>query len=311
MQASQAKNETRLPRAVLRRSEAIQARIDARESKTMTVDEAPPADGPSTETTPPVESKPQPVVDPRESDPAYWKQRFKVTAGVLDAERNDRKAQVVEFNQRLTELQEQVLQLQSATPATPTDLGKYFTPERVEELGEDVCREQVAAIEKAVKEQMSALIDKEIKPLKDARKAEAENELLSSKRQFYDRLAELVPDYAEVDTAETGFHDWLMQKTDDGIERQEVLTRHVQNKDVVNVARMFEKFKKTKEPVQPPVTPIGSGANTQSVQTQPVARLTAPTNAEVKEFYKKAAVGKVSQQERVDFEARMKLRTGR
>ena len=39
--------------------------------------------------------------------------------------------------------------------------------------------------------------------------------------------------------------------------------------------------------------------------------LAAPTGDEVKDFYKRSALGKVKDSERVEFEARLKLRTPR
>lgn len=311
MQASQAKNETRLPRAVLRRSEAIQADIDARkaatEPKTDPAEVTAPVD-PSQATAAPAETKSTPTADPRENDPAYWKQRFKVTAGVLEAERNDRKAQVVEFNRRLTEMQEQIVKLQATAPKTPTDLGKYFTPEQVEEIGEETCLAHVTAIEKAVKEQLSGLVEQEIKPLRDQRKEQDEAALQERKAQFLDKLIELCPDYAEIDVPGTGFHEWLAEPNDDGIVRQKILDTHVMAFNATQVARVFKAFMKTKEVPTPPVAPHGKGASGSPTVSGPV--LTAPTDAEIRDFFKRSSLNKVSDRERVEFDARMKLRAG-
>lgn len=311
MQASTAKNETRLPRAVLKISQNIADRIAARESKLDPAAEVPPAETPpGTDAVPPVEPEPAPGADPRESDPAYWKQRFKVTQGVLAAERSDRKVNEAKLHQRVTELQEQIAQLQASAPAAPTDLGKYFTPEEVEELGEDECRARVVMIEKAVKNQLTALVEKEIKPLREQRENQQVNDLQSRRDVFLDKLAELFPAYTEIDTAESGFHAWLAQENDDGIPRQQVLDRHVSAFNAVMVAKVFQDFVKTKaKPAQPPVAPHGSGAS--GPAAAPSQRAQAPlTKADIADFYKRSALGKVSESERVEFEARLRSRAG-
>ena len=82
MQASPAKNETRLPRAVLKRSAAIEERIKAR-SEPETPDPALPTPASSADPANPNRRKtPAPPADPRRTAPACWKQRFDATAGV-------------------------------------------------------------------------------------------------------------------------------------------------------------------------------------------------------------------------------------
>lgn len=313
MQASQAKNETRLPRAVLRRSTELNAKYApqaSNESDPTSAAVVPPVD-PSTPAAPTADTKPVPPADPRENDPAYWKQRFKVTAGVLEAERNSRKEEVLEFNRRLTELQEQVVQLQANAPSTPSDLGKYFTPEQVEEMGEDAARAQVTLIEKAVKEQIGALVAKEIKPLQDQRKTEADLALRDRKAQFVDKLGELVPDYVEIDTPDSGFHAWLATLNDDGEVRQHVLDRHVAALNVEGTARIFQAFKKTKQTPVPPVAPHGSGAGPSGEPpAQPNAGLTAPSDADIRKHYVDRKLGRLSKAQCDEFDARLKLRTG-
>jgi hypothetical protein len=42
-----------------------------------------------------------------------------------------------------------------------------------------------------------------------------------------------------------------------------------------------------------------------SPETPPIAADKAPTKAEIQDFYKRAAIGKISAQERTDFETRI------
>jgi len=309
MQASQAKNETRLPRAVLKVSEALKAHIDARnEPKTDPVDpNAPPAQ-PSAEATPPAD--PNPPADPRATDPAYWKQRFEVTAGVLKAEREGRKTDALAFQQRITELGEQLRSAQATVQPSNTavDLGQFFTPEQINLLGEDeataIAKAALGTAQKAVKE----AIDAEIKPLKEATKAAAEQTALERKTAFQDKLTEVSPNWAAIDQ-EQGWLAWLAEENEQGVERQTLLDAHVKKGDATRVGAMFNAYLKSKELPVPPVTPNGSGAGPGG-EPPPKPNpegLTKPTAAETKDFYKRAALRKVTDQERAAFEARLKL----
>src|ERR1700759_2086498 len=100
MQASQAKNEVRLPRAVAERSARLQASLDARAAAE--TEPKPPVASPPAAETPPAPTPP--AADPRESDPAYWKQRHKVTEGLLRVERDGRIADAQAHAQRVSEL---------------------------------------------------------------------------------------------------------------------------------------------------------------------------------------------------------------
>jgi hypothetical protein len=318
MQASQATNETRLPRAVLKRSAAIEDRIKARtEPKTDPADpNAPPAE-PSAQaaTTGDPTPPPQPPADPRESDPAYWKQRFNVTAGVLNKERGERRAEQEGFNRRLTELQEQVRTLQAnATPPADAsiDLGQFFTAEQVQALGEDECRTMAATALKAAQTTVRSAIDAEIKPLRDRQAADAAQAVTDRKTQFVDKLAELVPDYAEIDAADE-WKAWLAQDDEHSqLQRQELLDRHVGALDATKVAKMFQSYKASKAPPAPPVAPRGTGNAPSGELPAPAAEMARPlTAAEKRDFYKRSALGKVKDPERKEFEARLKLHAGR
>lgn len=311
MQASIATNETRLPRAVLRRAAEIQAAADARSESEQPLATG---EGASPEAAQPTTAEPQlqtPPVDPRESDPAYWKQRFLVTQGVLRTERDERKAQVVEFNQRLSEMHEQIVRLQAAPTSTAPDLGKYFTPEQVEELGEETCIAQVKMIERQIKDGLATLVEQEIKPLKEARQAQEVTAQADRKADFMDQLAELVPDFTTIDRPDTGFHDWLADTNDDGIVRQEILDRHVTRFDAPRVAAMFRAFQATRVVQTPRVTPHGSGAaaGTRSGSAAESA-LTPPSASEINAYYKRLKLQQVSEAERLKFEARLRLKSG-
>lgn len=323
MQASPALNETRLPRQILRRSAAIEARLSEQrgEPKPVTTEPTPPA-SPSVGDVPPAEppqsttppAPPAPPEDPRESDPAYWKQRFKVTEGVLRAERAHHQEEVGRMDQRLTELKEQVRTLQAAAPVPTPELGQFFTPEQVEELGKEQAEAIIKTVLTTAKSEVQAAIEAAVKPLQDRQVEDANRDKTRRQTAFTDGLLALVPDYQEVDATD-GWQMWLSQK-DEGtrLQRQEILNRHVAAADADAVAMMFRAYATTLRkapPPVPPVTPHGTGAGPSGdPPPAPNMGLTAPSDAEVKAFYKRAGIGKVSDEERVKFEARLKLRHG-
>jgi hypothetical protein len=311
--ASQALNETRLPRAVLQRSAAIQARIDARtEPKAASADDAPPVI-PSADDATPVDpnNPPAPPVDPRENDPAYWKQRFKVTQGVLTRERTERTEGEREFNRRLTELQDQIRTLQASTPAAPEelDVSAFLTPEQVESLGEEEAKTIVKTAVDAARRTARQLVDAELQPLREQRATAQATTVRDQKAEFTDKLAELVPDFEEIDTNE-GWNAWLAQDDEaTGMQRQLLLDHHVGKLDAKKTAAMFDTYKKVAQLPQPPVVPNGNGAVPPGVPPSQVA-LKPLTQGEIKDFYKRSALGKVKEAERLTFEARRKLRAG-
>ena len=323
MTASVAQNETRLPRAVVRQSAAIAAAIAARESANESG--APSADGntaPITATTPAVPpattSAPPatPPVDPRESDPNYWKQRFNVTSGILAKEREARKTEVEELRRKNAELQTQAASSTPAVPDTPIDLTAFYTPQQIETYGEEQCRVMAKTAMDAAQATAQKLIDAAVRPLKEQREQEKADATASRKQAFIDKLIELVPDYQvlDVDPRWSDEHTgWLAQEDENGVQRQQLLNIHIGNADAKRVAKMFEQFRAsiTTQAPTPPVTPSGSGAAPAGDGQSPaasVAGLTAPSDAEVRDYYKRSAIGKVKDDERVQFEARLKLR---
>ena len=309
MQASQPSNETRLPRAVLRRSAEIQARID--ESKAVPAADAAPAAEPVAPNAPPA-----PAVDPREGDPAYWKQRFMVTEGVLRKTREEHQTRVQDLRQQLADLQEQVRTLQAKTTSSEpetVDLAAYFTPEQISEYGEEQCQVMAKAAQKAARQQAKQIVDAEIAPLKQRQADEQQDLAELRKTTFTSDLAALVPDYAEIDVS-PGWLEWLAQEDPaTGIVRQVILDTHVKALNAQKVGKMFQAYQATTkhEVPEPPVAPHGSGATgggSEVPQMSPAGGYPTPT--EIKDFYKRAALGKVKDDERAKFEARLSQGSG-
>lgn len=216
MPASQALNETRLPRAVVNRSAAIAARYATSESELPPPEGAAPA---APEGGTPAEPAHVAELDPRESDPNYWKQRFKVTEGILARERTERRTQFEALNQRITELQEQALTQKPPPTAAEIDLTRFFTPEQIETYGEEQCQVMAQTAMGAAHSTAQELIDAAMRPIREERAREKEDAAAQAKQKFVDRLTELKPDYATIDV-DPAWQAWLAEEDENGVQRQ-------------------------------------------------------------------------------------------
>lgn len=307
MTASQATNETRLPRPVLRMSEALREKFESKPAPA--VDPATPAAEAATTAV----EQPQ-AGDPRESDVGYWKQRFKVTEGVLRAERERSQTAIGALRQQVSDLQEQVRSLQAAKPTEEKiDITAYFTPDQIEQFGEEHCQAMAEAAQRASKKQVQEALEAELKPLKERRKAEDDDAVQDRQRRFYDALAAEVPDYLEIDQTD-GWREWLAQEDPaTGMVRQEVLNAHAGSQNAAKVAKMFKQYLKESKPKtpEPPIAPHGTATNAGgSSNDNPAPAQGAPNRVEIKDYYRRAALGKVSGAERASFEARLRLAHG-
>lgn len=297
MQAPQALNETRLPRQVLRRlNDAISAQGEPK-----AVTEPPTADPAPAAT---------PETDPRESDPGYWKQRFKVTEGVLRAERENFRSSENDFRQQLSTLQDQVRTSQAASPA-PAELNllDYFSQDQVDQYGEDQCRVMATAAQKAAAKIVQSEVTAATKPLRDQQQAEAANSVEDAKRTFQRAMIKEVPDYLDIDKTD-GWLAWLTQEDpNSGLERQEILNKHVGALDAKRVSKMFKDYLAESKPAvqKPPVSPHGTGASASDGQVNPTPAVNTapPTEVEIRNFKKRAALGRLTDGERAAFEARL------
>ncbi len=320
MTASAAPSAIRLPRAIERQLAATAARYAAAEtgaSPSADATAAPAATPAATPATTP-ETPAAPAADPRENDPNYWRQRFSVTSGILAKERAARQEERAEWIRKNTELQSQATS--STTTVADTDaeinLADFYTPAQIEAYGEEQCRVMAKTAMDAARKTAQKLIDDAVRPLREERERETTDKATARKAAFVDKLIELVPDYQTIDVDPRWSDEttgWLAQEDENGVQRQQLLNIHIGNFDAPRVAKMFKQFLKSVETTAPvpPVAPSGTGAAPAGDGTPPASAsgaLTAPTDQEVKDFFKKSSLGKVKDDERVAFEARLKLR---
>jgi len=320
MTASQATNTAGLPRAVLKISENVQRRLEEQRADHARLTAEPPV-------APALVADPQappadpaapaaPAADPRESDPAYWKHRFLTVDGVLRRQATAHNDQVAASNQRITELQEQVRTLQSAVPTPAPDITKFFTPEEIEKYGPEQCAVMLRGSDALAKDRIAKAIETEIQPIRDAAQAAKEEAAAKTKREgeaewqgFLDRIEVAHPGFKVTDQTEGWWH-WL-----DAIDpitdapRRAVLNEHLKTRAVAPIVRMLKGYEQSTRPPAPPVAPHGDAGNGGGEAPAPqVAPGGAPTDKEVKDFFTRAAIGKVTAEQRTAFEARMKLR---
>lgn len=328
-QASQPSNETRLPRAVVRRVAAVTAPRTPNPADPEPTAAAAPSDAPNAlAAAVPDANAPKagtPPEDPRHSDPTYWKHRFEAVAGRLRAREDEHKAAIGALRQENDQLRSEILRLQQATPTTPTppaaiNLAEFFTPEQIKNLGEEDATAMAQAAVNAAMKVARETVTAEIKPLITQRQEDSEAEAARKVQEFEEAIEEVVPNYKVLDKDE-GWLAWLDEEDEStGLVRQEILTRHCARLNAPAVAKMFQAYlaQATKAaPVvpEPPVTPNGSGAGGGDTPPQPPrgAGVGYPTKAEIKDFYKRSATKKpgdpgfVTDKERADFEARLKL----
>jgi hypothetical protein len=303
--------ERALPGQIQRQQERIRAKLQV----------TPDPGIPSPPTDPKPEPKPEPKADPveppappappesrtdRDADPAYWKQRYKVTQGFLNLAKQEHATEVEALNARIAELSKQVND--KATPAE-IDLGQYFTPEQIEQHGEDQCKAMAATAVKAARSQAQALIDAEIAPLKTARADDAKRASRDRIDAFKARLAELVPDYPEIDQdkawmdPETGFLADIDPAS--GLVRQDILDRHIAAFNAAGVAKMFQAFKASRALPAPPVAPSG-GARPGNAPAAAPPGAGYPSKDEIRTHYRRRALRQVSDVEHAAFEARLR-----
>ena len=308
MPASQASTETRIPRQIQQRVATAVARYapaepDASRPAAATDPATPPAAAPATPA--------EPAADPRHSDPAYWKARFEVTSGMLAAERKAKKDVEDRLTRQITELQTQTRTLQAAVPAAPIDLAEFYTPEEIEKWGAEQCEAMIRGALRAAKKTTDERIAAEVQPLREQRERDDQTAAENSKREFMDKIHEQVPDF---DDADPRWVAWL-QEIDPNTDapRQAVLTIHVTARNAAGCVKVIKAWQASLKTPTPPITPSGTGAapgvgDAVMPSAEAVNALVAPTDAEVKDFYKRAALGKVKDAERIAFEARMEKR---
>ncbi len=218
-----------------------------------------------------------------------------------------------EKDRELTELKERIRTLEAGTNSgsEAVDLATFFTPEQIERFGQDQCEAMATTALKAAKQSAQQLIETEMKPLKDQAKARTESAAAAKEAEFWEKLAELRPDFEEIN-ADPKWLEWLPEPDPaTGLIRQEILDRHRRAHNAAGVAKVFDTFLKGRTRPAPPVAPPRSAAadgNDGARQNAPTAGY--PSRDEIRAFYKDLKLNKVKEPDRLAFEARLRSKPG-
>lgn len=315
MSTEASQSETRLPRAVREQMLRVNNRLEA---KNQPGADAPPAasngaeatPAPAvTETDPPSgATPPAPPADPRENDPAYWRQRFNVTQGMLRSFQERQAADNADRDRELTELREKIRALETKNRTAPAalDLKLFFTEDQIEHFGEGQCEAMARAAMTAAGQQAQAVIEAEVKPIRERSEARDRQAAADKEAEFWEKLAELAPNYQEINARQ----DWLtwLSEVDDatGLVRQDILDRHRGALNGTGVAKMFRTFEASLKRPTPPVAPPRTAAGGAGGEAPAAPTKGYPSPAEIKDFFKRASIGKVTDKERAEFDARLK-----
>lgn len=314
MSTNVASNDTtRLPRAV----RAQMQRIDDRrrlESQTNGDEATPPGADANTANNAAADPGANPpaasAADPRENDPAYWRQRFNVTQGMLRTQREQHEREMGERDRQVQELRDKVRALEAATAPKDNelDLSAFFTPEQIEQFGEEQCRAVAQASTKAARQHAQQLIEAEIAPIKEQAKTDAERAQRQARQRFLDALTEKVPDWESIN-ADAKWLAWLDEPDETtGMRRQDILDNHNRANNAVGVAALFTAFQKgTKRPT-PPMSPSGDASVGDGAPPPQASAKGYPSREEIRDYYKRKALNKVSKDEQVEFEKRLRLK---
>jgi hypothetical protein len=301
--------ETRVPRQVAERAaRALERYKPAEPDPLIPAAVADPASPPAATAA----TTADPAADSRHADPAYWKARFDVTSGLLAKERENRSAERNELNRQNASLQEKLRQAPTAKAPAEIDLSTFFTPQQIETYGEEQCRVMAQTANTAAIANAQELITAEIRPLKEQNERREAEAKADAQTRFEDALTVAWPLWRAEDLDQK-WRDWLAEEGDDGAVRQEVLNIHIANREVPKIMRLRKVYEKLQAPpvLVPTLAPSGSGA-APTIDADPPSRedvtaLTYPTKVEIADFYKRAALGKVKDDERTKFDARLKL----
>jgi hypothetical protein len=258
--------------------------------------EPPPVEPPAASPVPAQEPpKPAPPHDPRQEDPAYWRQRFLTTQGHLQAEKARFDQTMAQMNERLKMLEEQKAKPEP-TPKPTAD------PKDVQEFGQElvemVRRNTEQMLGHFAKEHQALMADfgQRLMRLEQGVQSTAQTTQVTAEQVFSSQLAGLVPDWQQVN-ADERFLAWLGQiEPMVGITRQAILDDAVSKLDAQRTSQVFAQFKQTlpqQTLAQPKALEMQVSPSATAGTRVPIAAPSKPTfsNKQVQAFFSDLARG--------------------
>lgn len=227
---------------------------------------------------------------------------------MIKAQSQRHAAALSEKDQQIAELRDKVRSLEVNREPEKIDVSTYFSPEQIERFGQEQCEAMARTALKAAGQEAQRMIDAEIKPIRDRTKAQADEVEQAKEDAFFEAMAETKPSWQEIDSMPEWL-EWLNGNDETtGLRRQDILNRHRSARNVPGVVKVFENFEKTLKRPTPPVAPSSSAgsAGADAANAGAASALGYPTREEIRDYFKRLALRKVKDAERVQFEARLK-----
>jgi hypothetical protein len=238
--------------------------------------------------------------------------RYRTEAGTHKASKRTHQEQMDAMQAQLTDLQEQLRVTKASVPLPPVDVAEYFSPEEIEKYGREQCETMARVARQTAEKQADAKVREAVEPLKQQTQASQTRARESAHDQFYGELARIIPNWREID-AMPKWLAWLEEPDPEtGLLYGEILDRHAKALNAQQVAKIMQKWQRSQAHPAPPVAP-SSSAGAPTLDTQPPSEdalpqgLTPLRRGEAMEYYKRAALNKVSDEERRVFESRLRL----
>ena len=256
---------------------------------------------------PPAPTPPTPPAPP----PVDWEQKFKTLQG--------------KYNAELPALRNEVQQLRRAqapapTPPAPTPAPKpTMDPKDIESFGAEMI-EMVGRYAQQVAQQLNDKFEARIVAIEERINGVGQKAEVAREQAFFAVLAELVPDWEQVNIDDRWLA-WLAEVDSfSGIVRQELLNNAQHNADARRAAAIFNAFKAqfaAPAPVSPPpaqLQPSTSGGSNQAPALEPPKPIL--TQAFVNKFYMDRDVhhryrGREAEAQRIELEINLAAREGR
>lgn len=228
-----------------------------------------------------------------------WEHKYRVLQGKYNAEvprLHDElraKSQELEYLRGKLELLEQVVTKQLAKE----EQQQPQTDETIENFKETF-PDIYAGVERLIKQYMdsvSKVVEEKVKPVEEKTKQ-------VSQSAFVAQLTQLAPNWATLNTDQR-FLDWLQEKERfSGMTKHELLMMAYNRGDVQAVANFFNTFEaemaneKPTQSTQSTIAPPVGKPRTVSTVGRSSGKIY--TESEIKDFYKKVALGRISQSEK-------------
>ena len=256
------------------------------------------------------DSKESDSTDDKAHQRTNWKKRFINYKSSTDATIYKLRQENIRLNEDnlsyKNKVSELAVKVQELSTKTPQDV---LSQEEREILGDDA----VSSVQKLVDTKIRMVVDPLQKQLDEARtlqdklqKDSIEESKVVNHNIFLSKLANIVPDYEEIDT-DPKWLTWMKGIEDEsGLAREYIFKEAYSIGDVRRVAQYFIEFKNaTKSPLERHVTPSNTNTNTTSIQ-----RKTGPeviSMAFVNKFYDDCIRGRYRGREKIKQEIELKI----